>query len=245
MEQLLQKNESVGIADVIQPYQESYALFHFERLRVNQLFTEAVRYPLVLVCAGAGYGKTCAVYDFAMEYQAPTAWMQISERDNVPERFWENYARAWNQINEPFANAINKIGFPDTADKQQQYLVVAQKLLSPLERRIFIVDDIHNLENPLLLRLSEQVVNNLAIGTTTIWISRCTPRSNMAGMVSKGRVFNISEGDLCFTEGELAHYLRRLDISPQPESLREIMRDTEGWAFALNLIARSYRKAPG
>jgi LuxR family maltose regulon positive regulatory protein len=27
--------------------------------------------------------------------------------------------------------------------------------------------------------------------------------------------------------------------------MREIMRDTEGWAFAINLIARSFQKAPG
>jgi LuxR family maltose regulon positive regulatory protein len=58
-------------------------------------------------------------------------------------------------------------------------------------------------------------------------------------------VFNITENDLRFTENELAEFFRELDISPQPDSLREIMKDTGGWAFALNLIARSYQKAPG
>ena len=223
----------------------SQRIFHFERPRLNRLFTEAVRYPLVLVNAGAGYGKTSAVYDFARDYQVPTAWMQISERDNVEERFWENYANAWNQINVAFAGAISKIGFPGTVDKQGQYLALVQKLLSPLERRIFIVDDIHNLENPRIIRLVEQIVNNLANGTTTIWISRSTPQGNITGMVSKGKVFNVSESDLCFTESEMAQYFRQLEISPTADNLREIMQDTEGWAFALNLIARSWQKAPG
>ena len=219
--------------------------YYYERSRLNQLLTEAVRYPLVVVCAGAGYGKTSAVHDFITMYQVPTVWMQISERDIVPERFWENYAHAWSQINQSFGNAISKIGFPDTIDKQRQYLAVSQKTLSSLDRRIFVVDDIHNLENPAIIRLSEHIVNNLDIGTTTILISRSTPPLNITGMVSKGRVFNVSENDLCFTDDELARYFNQMDIHPQLENMREIMQDTGGWAFAINLIARSYQKAPG
>jgi LuxR family maltose regulon positive regulatory protein len=36
-----------------------------------------------------------------------------------------------------------------------------------------------------------------------------------------------------------------MDISYKKDSLYEIMQDTEGWAFAINLIARSYQRAPG
>jgi len=246
MEVLLQTNEDTSIFESMPRIRlDSRTFFHFERQRLNRLFTEAVRYPLVVVCAGAGYGKTSAVHDFVEEYQAPTAWMQISERDNVAERFWENYAHAMNQIDTNFANAIRKIGYPDTPDRQNQYMAVAKKILSPLGRRILVIDDIHILENPTLVRLSERIINNLAIGTTTVWISRSTPRLYIMDMISKGHAFNISENDLRFTDNEIAQYFRRLDIFPQPESLREIMQDTGGWAFAINLIARSYQKAPG
>ncbi|MCL2068063.1 MAG: LuxR C-terminal-related transcriptional regulator [Treponema sp.] len=221
------------------------AVNHIERSRLNRLFMEAVKFPLVVVCAGAGYGKTSAVLDFIKECQTPTIWMQITERDVVAERFWENYAHAWSQINESFGNAIRKIGFPDTAERQKQYLAVSHKTLSSLDRRIFVVDDIHNLENPMILRLSEYIFNNLDVGTTSILISRSTPRVNITGMISKGRVFNVSENDLRFTDNELSHYFRQLSIFPQLENLREIMQDTGGWAFAINLIARSYQKAPG
>jgi len=57
---------------------EGFSSFYFERFRLNQLFAEAVKYPLVVVCAGAGYGKTSAVHDFAQEYQEVTAWIQLS-----------------------------------------------------------------------------------------------------------------------------------------------------------------------
>ena len=219
-------------------------IFLYKRPRLNKLFKESDKFPLVLVCAGAGYGKTTAVHDFLRDNKIPTAWMQISESDNLPERFWENYAHAWSSINKPLADAIIKIGFPDTLEKQKQYLTVAHKLLSPMDKRFFVVDDIHYLENPAIIRLAENIANNLVIGTTSIWISRSAPVQVM-GMISKGLVFSVSENDLRFTDNELAQYFRRLDINAQPENLREIMKDTEGWAFAINLIARSYQKAPG
>ena len=229
----------------IQARQNSPALFHFERSRLKKLFSESVKYPLVVVCAGAGYGKTSAVHDFVDGLEVPTAWMQISDSDNVAENFWENFAQAMSQINVSYANAIREIGFPDTAYRQNQYLALTEKTMSSPGGRIIVVDDVHFLENPIILRLSEHIINNLAYGTTVIWISRSTPRFNITGMVSKGRAFNISESDLRFTDSELTQYFRSLDIYPQTESLYEIMQDTEGWAFAINFIARSYQKAPG
>ena len=58
--------------------------FHFERPRLNQLLAEAVKFPLVMVCAGAGYGKTRAVSDFVSEHKnTPVVWLQLSARDNM------------------------------------------------------------------------------------------------------------------------------------------------------------------
>ena len=39
---------------------------HFERTRLNQLLAEAAKRPLIIVCAGAGYGKTLAVSDCSL-----------------------------------------------------------------------------------------------------------------------------------------------------------------------------------
>jgi len=82
--------------------------FHFKRHRINQLFMEAMKYPLVIVCAGAGYGKTTAVQDFVKEYQSTPLWVQLSGRDNIGGRFWENFVHSIMQINMPFASAIKK-----------------------------------------------------------------------------------------------------------------------------------------
>ncbi|MCL1836234.1 MAG: LuxR C-terminal-related transcriptional regulator [Treponema sp.] len=219
--------------------------FHFERPRLNSLFMEGVKYPLVLVYAGAGYGKTSAVHDFAGEYKAATTWIQLSERDNIGARFWENLAHSLTNINIPLAKAIGKLGFPDTRDKLNQYMALMYEYVKP-KRRIVVFDDFHFIEDPSVIRFIEEcMILRMPPGTSIFLVSRSTPAVNIAGLISKDQMFTISENDLRFSESEVAQYFGGLGITLQPDNLREIMQDTGGWAFAINIIAHSYQKAPG
>jgi LuxR family maltose regulon positive regulatory protein len=146
--------------------------------------------------------------------------------------------------NAQFAASIKKLGFPDTTEKLNQYLALL-KDNADKKRRIMVFDDCHFIESPAVIRFAEEAICNLPIGTTLFLISRSTPQINIAGLVSSDRIFNISEDELRFSENELAQYFRGQDICLSPDSLRKIMQDTEGWAFALNYIVRSYKKAPG
>jgi LuxR family maltose regulon positive regulatory protein len=229
---------------VSQMRHDRHSSFHFERTRINRLFTEAVQYPLVVVCAGSGYGKTSAIRDFAEKYQAVTTWVQLSERDNVGARFWENFTHSLGQGNAVFGKALGKLGFPDTTDKLNQYLALVRSHIE-MRRRIFVLDDFHLIEDPAVIRFVEHAYLNMVQGISLFLLSRSTPRINTASLASRGRIFTINEDDLQFTENELAQYFRLQEIALQPDSLREIMQDTGGWAFAINLVARSYQKAPG
>ena len=219
--------------------------FHFKRSRLNCLFMEAMKYPIIVVCAGAGYGKTTAVYDFVQDYQTTTVWMQLSDRDNVGGRFWENFSHSMTLINNAaFAMSVKKLGFPDTSEKLKQYHGFMRDHADK-KRRVIVFDDCHCIENADVLKFVEEAIRCLPIGITLFLVSRTTPNIDIAGLVSSNKIFNVSEEDLRFTENELSQYFGEHDIYLQPDSLRSIMQDTEGWAFALNFVARSYNKAPG
>jgi LuxR family maltose regulon positive regulatory protein len=224
---------------------DSAVSFHFERPRLNNFFLEAVKYPLVVVCAGAGYGKTTAVHDFLKGYKVTTAWIQLLESDNAGARFWENYSRSVSKLRKTLSEAISKIGFPDTKEKLRHYKSLVRDS-SVVEKRVLVLDDFHCIEDPSVLRFMEEgFFKDMLPGSTIILITRSISHLNIAGMFYRDQIFNISESDLRFSENELGQYFRRIGISFQSDSLREIMQDTEGWAFAINLIARSSQKAPG
>jgi len=229
----------------VQTSHDSTVSYHFERPRLNDLFLEAVKYPLVVVCAGAGYGKTTAVHDFLKGYDVTKAWIQLSERDNVGGRFWESYTHSVSKINKTLAAEISNIGFPDTREKIHHYKTLIKET-AVAEKRVLVIDDYHCIEDKSVLRFMEEgFFRNMLQGSTVIVISRSISHLNVAGMAYRDQIFNINENDLRFTENELGGYFRRMGISFQTDSLREIMQDTEGWAFAINLIAHSCQRAPG
>ena len=233
---------------VLQARNDSCDFFHFERPRLNSLFLQAIKFPLVLVCAGAGYGKTSAVHDFTQQSKIHTSWVRLSERDNDSARFWENYTRTVSQDNEPFARAVSKLSFPDTISELNHYAALTRH--NEAKQHIIVMDDFHFIKDPAIIRFVEHIFFNIQPESSLFLISRSTPRINTVGLVSRGRIFNVSEDELRFTKNELAQYFRRLNISlhqeneRQNDTLQEIMQDTEGWVFAINLIARSYQNLP-
>ena len=221
------------------------AITHFKRPRLNQLFMEAIKHPLIIVCAGAGYGKTSAVLDFVKEYQAVNIWVQLSEMDNIGARYWENYTNALAPFNKIFVDECIKLGFPDTPEKIRKYTKLIHDHVNK-KRRLLILDDFHYIHDPGVIRfLEECIIHTTLPGTSVLLISRSSPQINIANMLSKGLIFNITENDLRFTANEIAQYFNQLNLKPEQDNLHEIIQDTEGWVFAINLIAHSYKKAPG
>ena len=215
---------------------------HLARPRMRKLLEEAVNYPLVTVYAGSGYGKTRAVYTFLQEIDAYTAWIQISERDNVTSRFWENYCKMISLSWPEAGKRLMEIGFPDTDEAFAQYTIQRRSTLSPTERFFLVYDDFHLLNNPDVLRFFERSAYTQPQNVTVILLSRTVPCINMVGMMLRDYVFAIREDDLCFTEDEISAYFNQLALSVTRRDIRDIYIDTQGWAFAVNLVGRSLRK---
>ena len=224
-------------------FRDQSASYNFQRQRINRLLAKAAEYPLVVICAGAGYGKTSAVYDFTRSLDAKVGWTKLTERDNIGARFWENFTSSALQVDTAYAKALRMLGFPDTDDKIVR-LQSIWKTQFEGKRRIHVFDDFHFIDDPAMVYLAEHSIGGLPRGSSIFFLTRSTSNMNIAGFVSEGRMFDINEDDLRFTGSELADYFKQQGISPHPDELRDIYEDTGGWAFAVNLIARSYQKAP-
>ena len=215
---------------------------YLKRPRLQRLLEYAIDYPLIVVCAGAGYGKTRALDLFLREYQSNMVWMQISERDNITTRFWESYSKLvsmkWPEIGE----RITEIGFPDTEETHRKYLQMMQCAANIPGKHIRVFDDFHLLHNPAIMRFFERTVLMIPSNVTLVFISRITPDINIVEMLMRERVFTIQEDTLRFTEDEIADYFKQMGLQVPRAEIRNIYDDTQGWAFAINLIGRSLAK---
>ena len=216
---------------------------YLERPRLHTLLKNAMNYPVVVVCAGSGYGKTYTVHSFLKEeYDALIVWQQISELDNSPARFWESFTKVVLQCWPEFGARLVEMGFPETDEAFAKYCAIRYETTTFLKKQVRVFDDFHLLKNPAVLRFFGRLRSMSPPDMTVILISRTMPQTPMIHSNMHERIFMIQEDALCFTEDEISRYFSQLNLSITNGEVRNIYDDTQGWAFAINLIGRSLAK---
>ena len=76
------------------PAQRSRVLL---RERVNTRLEGALHYPLTILEAGTGYGKSTAILSFLRDREMPIYWFTISGTDRDPRLFLAKLFSAFNQ----------------------------------------------------------------------------------------------------------------------------------------------------
>jgi LuxR family maltose regulon positive regulatory protein len=211
---------------------------YLERRELNRLLDQALESPLVTVVAGEGYGKTHSVHSFLQSSGVVTIWVQLSKRDNLGWRFWENYTGAIS-LNNPEAGVfLANLGFPETTRQFDRYITLFQNTFIAQMRYVVVLDDFHLIHEPPVLRFLERSMVIPLVNTTIILIARKEPGINTVSLLSKGRLSQITVNDLRFRKQEISEYFTLQSIELSPEELERIYNDTEGWALLINLIAR-------
>ncbi|MDR3335003.1 MAG: LuxR C-terminal-related transcriptional regulator [Treponema sp.] len=217
---------------------------YLERPQIHRLLEKAMQYPIVTVVAGAGYGKTQAVYSFVRKYNVLTTWMQLSERDNLSLRFWENFVKVVTFINKDTAAKLVETSFPETERQFDRYVAIPRTDVNSDWKYIFVYDDFHLLHDAAVLRFMERCITTPFPNITSIIISRSDPPINTRFLRSKGMLATITEDDLRFSQDEMVAYFRMQDIKVSPETAFWTYRSTEGWAFAINLAGLALKNEP-
>ncbi|MFP3089737.1 LuxR C-terminal-related transcriptional regulator [Treponema sp. TIM-1] len=213
---------------------------YLERPRLDRLLEEAIQRPMVIVTAGAGYGKTQAVYSFVRKYNMMTAWLQLSPQDNYPWRFWENFVQAAAYNNDDTRYGLAHTGFPETKRQFERYLAIPRKVVNPGLKYIFVYDDLHLIQDKKILRFLEQTLTSPFPSITSILISRTEPALDLGSMEAQGKIARITEMDLRFSQEEIIAYYKMQHIDPG-WNLSDLYRDSEGWAFAIHLVGLSLK----
>ena len=215
---------------------------YLKRPNLNKLLDNAMNFPIITICAGAGYGKTRAVYSYIKGIDSYKIWMQLSEKDNSPRRFWESYTNMislnWQTVGERLA----RIGFPNTKDKFAEFNNIRHEIIQRSGKCIMVYDDFHLLHNSEVIRFIEKAMHTTPQNATIFLLSRTMPEINLTGLILREQVFTIYEDSLRFSEDEITEYFNQIKLRITSKDINDIMKDTQGWAFAINLIGRSLRK---
>jgi LuxR family maltose regulon positive regulatory protein len=212
---------------------------------MDRLLSGALKSELIAVVAGAGYGKTEAVYSFLRKQSFFVSWVQLSEFDNVPTRFWETFTKAISSINPSIAETMAETGFPADSGLFNRYADAMTDALSVGRRYVIVFDDFHLISNPIILKFIGNGVDRHFPQMSRILITREDPIRFVAEHLQKVTFTHLDEDDLRFTKEEMRAFFDLQGIRPSPEMVSNIYAGTGGWIFAINLAFLFFKKNPG
>jgi LuxR family maltose regulon positive regulatory protein len=214
------------------------------RPRVTTLLTQGTRWcPLTVVTGPPGAGKTMALALWSAAEPGPLGWVGLDEFDNRPGAFWSYVAAALCRSGVTFPEGLPAVGSGPVVD-HVFLLRLASALVAQDPPVTLVIDDLHLLTDPQVLKELDFVLRNTGPGLRLVASSRTDPLLPLHRYRVAGDLAEIRAADLAFTPAEAALLLDQHGITLPPELLECLTRRTEGWAAGLRLAAISMGAHP-
>lgn len=208
------------------------------RPRVSALLEEGMAYPAVVVAAGAGFGKTQAVASFLETSPYHGVWLQLTELDNLPLRFWESFTYTCALHRPALGEKLKRLGFPDTLYQFHKFLQFFTEELYTDDRFVVMVfDDVQTLRDETVRQFFTRLVAATLENICMVFISR-----DINSYSYHRSVYVVTTDDLRFTWDEAACYFETLGIELGADELERIHAYTGGWPMALYLVGLQLRR---
>ena len=200
-------------------------------------------YPLTIVQAGTGYGKTSVLASLAAIVDN-MFWYTITDLDRDPLLFLTHLLAAFEQKGKKWSN-------PSFSILEENNGRVDPAVLTPMlnalttgltTEAVLVLDDYHLVQGipeiaELVCTLIEYHPPNLHIVVST---RQTPPFDNLPRWRAKGQVLILGRNELAFTNEEIeALFSQYYGYQLLPQQVAALEAETEGWIIALQLIWQS------
>jgi LuxR family maltose regulon positive regulatory protein len=205
--------------------------------RLNQSNT----LPLVLLSAGAGFGKTTLLAAWASQYTQPVAWLTLDPLDNDPQRFWSTVVTAL-RMRFP---TLGEAAFARLQEAQPPQLIslltsLVNDLVAWGQEVVLIVDDYHLIEEPGIHASLSFLLDHAPSCLHLLLSSRVDPPLALSRWRARGQMAEIRDRDLRVSEQEGSLFLQQvMGMQLGAEDEHRLVQRTEGWLVGLQLAALS------
>jgi LuxR family transcriptional regulator, maltose regulon positive regulatory protein len=211
---------------------------YLARPRLDALWAERGEASLVLVTAGAGYGKSCFLAAQARANPSAHRWLRVEDGGACLEAFVADLCAL---LDVP---APSRLAGPAEADSplSREALAVILAALRSRGRTVLVIDDAHLLQaSPPVLRFLESLVRCLPERATLVLSSREPFGLGTTRSRTQGRVTAFTSRDLEFRAEEVTALfaLRFGGVHLDERRCRRVLAATEGWAAGLEIFLQA------
>ena len=213
------------------------------RPRLTDRLLANLSYPLTLVTANAGSGKTTLVADFLRIHERQFVWYQLDHTDADPAVFLGYLGFGIQKLVPSFGKALFSYLQETTGESAQHperaVDVFLNEVLEHVEQQLILVlDDYHHLGPKTAVHVvMDRLLAYLPDVLHVVVVSREVPPLALGRLRTHSPLATIDRGDLLFTDDETRELFRQVfDLELTPEQLTEYRERTHGWITALQLV---------
>lgn len=210
-----------------------------QRDRVNRLLEDALEYPLTMIVAPMGFGKTTAVKDFLENVRGKQIWLTIHQDEESPQALWNLLVDQIVRDNHKLGERLNRLGFPSNQLQQNKVFRLIEKH-SVNERIILVIDDYHHVKSEAFDQLIEMLIRQRIANISFIVMSRSSLNFRVDDLALKGFCKIIDSDVLLMTKEEIKAFFSMNQVFPSKSMIDQIYQRTEGWITAVYLLIHHY-----
>lgn len=213
------------------------------RARLETRFLAVQDYPITIVQAGTGYGKSTALSSL-IKNENQMFWYSVAEEDRDPLLFFGKLMLSFDQFGNQWGKtAIEKFEKNGSRISPDSLIPIINALMAGLEKEsVLVIDDYHLIiDVPEINMLLERLVDFCPPKLHIVISTRKMPDSDAFNRWRvKGQMLIISRSDLAFrTEEIFALFNDQYKYEITMEEAQILASETEGWAIALQMIWQS------
>ena len=197
--------------------------------------------PLVLLSAGAGFGKTTLLSVWASQSPHPVAWLTLDHLDNDPQRFWSAVLAALRtRLPTVGEAALAQLQAPQPPQLVPLLTSLVNDLVACRQEIVLIVDDYHLIEEPSIHSSLSFLLEHAPSCLHLLLSSRIDPPLALSRWRARGQMAEIRDRDLRVSEQEASLFLQQvMGVYLDAEDEHRLVERTEGWLVGLQLAALS------
>jgi LuxR family maltose regulon positive regulatory protein len=196
---------------------------------------------LVIVTAGAGYGKSTLLAQWieaeGTDMDVQSAWLTVAPEDNDPGTFVAYLIRSFDE-----AWPIPEVELASLLAPGVSEISVLLPRLEGLVSHIpkgsaWVIDDVHAINDPRSQRILEAVVNSVQPGSRILLSGRALPPIGLERLRLQRRILELHESELALSYGESRALIAAAKLQVDPDQFRRIYHVAEGWPAGVYLLA--------
>lgn len=215
-------------------------LYFHERITSEmQLVTE---YPLTIVEAPMGYGKTTAIRELLTRSGLDILWLRI--HDSSLSSFWNGFCNIFSEFDETRAQSLLQLQFPNDSVSMGTAVNILSDIRLP-ESSVIVIDDYHMAECAETNSFLEFLIASEMTDLHIVLALRYTSFPSLEELKLKDFLHHVEKDSFELSPRDIAAYYKQCGISLKPKEAEELYTSTEGWISALYLLMLNYNSTDG